>query len=486
MKWLTLLFLLVLGTQQAFTQEKKLALIVGNASYVEGAALRNPTNDVRAMDQALQALGFETIVAENLTLSQFKKAIDNFGMRLHGYDVGLFYYAGHGIQQKGRNYLIPVDADLKIAQQVEYDCVPADRILAFMESAKAKVNLVVLDACRNNPFERSWSRSAQGEGLAFMNAPSGSLIAYATSPGNVASDGNGEHGLYTSVLLKHISTPNITVEQVFKRVRIEVEEITDKSQTPWESTSLKGDFYFLRGENLSSYDSTETASVQNGNAVARALEKNPVRGRVKLLAEVPVQFGIGLEAMLTNRFSLSVQAGVLTEHNSTLMLKSFEAFGADDETIRMIENAYKSGVVLEAGLNYNFRKSYVGLFYQQINLRGGSSPASGYEEQFNTDINTLPVKPNRPELVETELNIQSNLSQLGMLYGRRFMLKNPKYEIDVEAGFSKNVGSVTKITSENRETNTFSDEVNNEFDDWYSRYAYIPSLTVAFVYNIGR
>jgi hypothetical protein len=168
------------------------------------------------------------------------------------------------------------------------------------------------------------------------------------------------------------------------------------------------------------------------------------------------------------------------------MLKSFEAFGADDETIRMIENAYKSGVVLEAGLNYNFRKSYVGLFYQQINLRGGSSPASGYEEQFNTDINTLPVKPNRPELVETELTIQSNLSQLGMLYGRRFMLKNPKYEIDVEAGFSKNVGSVTKITSENRETNTFSDEVNNEFDDWYSRYAYIPSLTVAFVYNIGR
>jgi hypothetical protein len=487
MKRLMLFFLLVLGNLQAIAQEKKLALIVGNSSYVDGAALRNPANDALAIDQALRTLGFETIVAEDLTLSQFKKAIDDFGMRLHGYDVGLFYYAGHGIQYKGRNYLIPIDADLKIAQQVEYDCVAADRVLAFMESAEASVNLLILDACRNNPFERSWSRGTQGNGLAFMSAPSGSLIAYATAPGNVASDGDGENGVYTSVLLKHINTPNVTVEQVFKRVRTEVEERTGNAQTPWESTSLKGDFYFVRGSTLTAGDSLGLEVNGENLAMTRDMDKiKPMRGRIKFLFEAPVQVGVGLEASLTNRFSLSIQTGLLREPNSALMMKSFEAFGADKEIILMIEDAYKSGVILEAGLNYNFKKSYVGLFYQQINLKSGNSPAYIYETQFDTDVNTLSVKPGRPVLVETNLIIQSNLSQLGFLYGRRFMLKNPKYEIDVEVGISKNIGSVTKVTSKNREVDTLSKEVNMELDDWYSGHAYIPSVSFAFVYNISR
>lgn len=486
MKKLIFLFLLVSGMLQAVAQEKKLALIVGNSSYVDGAALRNPTNDAHAINKALQLLGFETIVAENLSLSQFKKAIDDFGMRLHGYDVGLFYYAGHGIQYKGRNYLIPIDANLKIAQQVEYDCVAADRVLAFMESAKASVNLLILDACRNNPFERSWSRSIDGSGLAFMSAPSGSLIAYATSPGNVASDGEGENGLYTSALLKYINTPGITVEQVFKRVRIEVEDKTGKSQTPWESTSLKGDFYFLKGNTLTTVDSLNQGAKNESVAATRDFKSNPVRGRVKLLVETPVQFGVGVEALFTNRFSLSFQVGLLREPNSTLMMKSFEAFGADKEIVRMVENAFKAGIILETGLNYNFKRSYVGVFYQQINLRSGDSPASTYETQFNTDINTLAVKPGRIDQVETSVTIQSNLSQLGILYGRRFVLRNPKFEIDLEAGISKNIGSFTKVTSENREVSTFSKEVNKELDDWYAKHAYIPSLTVALVYNISR
>jgi len=486
MKRLMLFFLLVLGTLQAVAQEKKLALIVGNSTYVDGAALRNPTNDARAMDQALQALGFETIIAGNLSLSQFKKAIDDFGMRLHGYDVGLFYYAGHGIQFKGRNYLIPIDADLKIAQQVEYDCVAADRVLAFMESAKASVNLLILDACRNNPFERSWSRSTDGNGLAFMNAPSGSLIAYATSPGNVASDGAGENGMYTSALLNHIGTSGITVEQVFKRVRMEVEEKTGKSQTPWESTSLKGDFYFLKETAPAHVDSLHYTGQSGGTSATRNMNSKPMLGRIKLFAEAPVQVGVGFEASLTNRFSLSLQIGLLRDPNSTLMIKSFEAFGMDEEIVEMVENSFKGGVVFEAGLNYNFRKSYVGVYYQQLNLRGGSSPASVYQSQFDTDINALPVKPNSTVQIETSLTIQSNLSQLGFLYGKRFVLKNPRFEIDVEAGISKNVGSVTKVTSENREVGTLNNTVNKKLDDWYAQYAYIPSLTLAFVYNLNK
>ena len=173
-----------------------------------------------------------------------KMAMDEFGDKLKNYDVGLFFYAGHGIQSKGYNYLVPVDANIKSEEQVEYDCVQADRILALMEASGTDVNIIILDACRNNPFERSWTRSATGKGLAFMNAPKGSLIAYATAPGSTASDGSGKNGLYTSALLESIRITNINILQVFQNVRVIVSEKSDGRQIPWESTSLTGDFIF--------------------------------------------------------------------------------------------------------------------------------------------------------------------------------------------------------------------------------------------------
>ncbi|MEM9390485.1 MAG: caspase domain-containing protein [Bacteroidota bacterium] len=236
-------------TRPANTSEgsytKKIALVIGNSNYKNGGSLKNPANDARAMGAELRNLGFDVMTHFDLSQSAMKKAIDEFGQKLRSYEVGLFYYAGHGIQAKGRNYMIPVEADLKNEQQVEYDCIAADRVLAFMDYAESKVNIVVLDACRNNPFERSWRRAANGNGLAFMNAPTGSLIAYATSPGTTASDGEGSNGLYTSALLKYMKTPGLTIEQMFKRVRSEVEERSGKTQVPWESTSLKGEFYFV-------------------------------------------------------------------------------------------------------------------------------------------------------------------------------------------------------------------------------------------------
>ncbi|MEO1054444.1 MAG: caspase family protein [Bacteroidota bacterium] len=224
--------------------EKRIALVIGNADYRNGGELKNPLNDARAMAKTLRQLGFEVMTAENTSQADMKKAIDQFGRRMEGYDIGLFYYAGHGIQSKGKNYMIPIEADLQNEQQVEYDCIAADRVLAFMDHAGSRVNIIILDACRNNPFERSWSRSGSGNGLAFMNAPTGSIIAYATSPGNTASDGDGQNGLYTEALLKHMKSPGLTIEQVFKKVRGEVEQRSGSQQTPWESTSLKGDFYF--------------------------------------------------------------------------------------------------------------------------------------------------------------------------------------------------------------------------------------------------
>jgi hypothetical protein len=252
MKYLTsfllVIFLFAAGLSQIKAQDnaqvqKKLALIIGNGNYPL-SMLANPENDARAMKKTLTQLGFEVLEYENLTQSQMKRAIDEFGIKLKSYDVGLFFYAGHGIQSKGFNYLIPIDADLKAEAQVEYDCVQADRVVSFMEESGAKVKIIILDACRNNPFERSWTRMSNGRGLATMNAPSGTLIAYATAPGSTASDGSGSNGLYTSALLENIVIPNITILRMFQNVRAAVFERSEKQQIPWESTSLIGDFFF--------------------------------------------------------------------------------------------------------------------------------------------------------------------------------------------------------------------------------------------------
>jgi hypothetical protein len=227
------------------TSQKRLALIIGNGNY-QASVLANPENDAREMKSILEQYGFDVLKYENLNQSQMKKAMDDFGEKLKNYDVGLFFYAGHGIQAKGYNYLIPVDADLRSEEQVEYDCVQADRILGLMEASGTKVNIMILDACRNNPFERSWTRAASGRGLAYMNAPAGTLIAYATAPGSTASDGSGSNGLYTSAILESIKIPDITILQMFQNVRSLVSQQSNKQQVPWESTSLTGDFYFQR------------------------------------------------------------------------------------------------------------------------------------------------------------------------------------------------------------------------------------------------
>ena len=224
--------------------QKRLALVIGNSMYMYGGILSNPENDANDIGMKLQQLGFDVMLFNNLDQKNFKKAIDDFGMNLVNYDVGLFYYAGHGIQVKGNNYLIPVDANLSSENDVEYDCVNAGRLLAKMEDAGSTTNIIILDACRDNPFERSWRRATQGMGLAFMTAPAGSLISYATSPGATASDGSGRNGLFTSALLTYIDEPGISILEMFQKVRTYVRERSEGQQVPWESTSLEGNFYF--------------------------------------------------------------------------------------------------------------------------------------------------------------------------------------------------------------------------------------------------
>jgi Tfp pilus assembly protein PilF len=225
-----------------------LALVIGNAEYRNARQLLNPENDARSMSDALKKLGFEVLEYENLDLGSMRRAIDDFGYKLRKYDVGLFFYAGHGIQAHGSNYLIPVDASLMTENDVDYNCVKTGRLLAKMEDARNPTNIIILDACRDNPFERSWTRSASSKGLAFMNAPSGSLIAYATSPGFTASDGTGENGLYTSAILRFMFRPDQNILEMFQQVRRYVKTESKGLQIPWETTSLEGNFYFIPEE----------------------------------------------------------------------------------------------------------------------------------------------------------------------------------------------------------------------------------------------
>ena len=246
-----LLLVLAMALAPAWAQTgatRRVALVVGNNAYAT-APLLNPANDARAMASALEAAGFAVILRIDATQPQLLTALREFGNRLSQGGpgtAGLFYFAGHGMQVRGRNFLVPVGANIEHEDELPYQAMDAQAVMDKMESAGNGTNIVILDACRNNPFARSF-RSAR-QGLAQMDAPVGSMVAFSTAPGSVASDGSGSNGLYTSHLLKAIQQPGVKVEEVFKQVRVAVLRDTAGKQVPWEATSLVGDFYFIAGQ----------------------------------------------------------------------------------------------------------------------------------------------------------------------------------------------------------------------------------------------
>lgn len=235
--WCTLWF-----AQLAGAANQRVALLIGNNNY-PAAPLRNAVNDARDLGEALKQLGFTTILSENATRQEMINAIREFGTRLEGAEAALFFYAGHAMQFKDRNYLIPTDAEMKSEDDVTFSSVEVSQVFDRMERARTRFNFIVLDACRDNPFASSFKASSSG--LAQIgNAPSGTLVAYATAPGSVAADGFGRNGVYTKNILAQIKVPDLPVEIMFKRVREGVERDTRKLQTPWDVSSLKGDFVF--------------------------------------------------------------------------------------------------------------------------------------------------------------------------------------------------------------------------------------------------
>lgn len=229
---------------------ERLALVVGNSSYDHVSSLDNPNNDARLVANTLSDLGFTLIGGGpqlDLDKRSFDKAVQEFGTRLQGADVGLFYYAGHGVQVRGDNYLVPVDANPTREADVDFQMLNAGLVLRQMEAAGTRLNLMILDACRNNPFGGRGLRTSGG-GLAQMQAPEGTLISYATQPGNVAQDGIDGNSPYTKALATTMRSPGLDIFQTFNAVGLQVKRATGGAQQPWVASSpIDGVFYFVEG-----------------------------------------------------------------------------------------------------------------------------------------------------------------------------------------------------------------------------------------------
>ena len=289
--------------------DQRVALVIGNGTY-RHAPLEHPPREATAMAQALQECGFGVIKRINCNHQQMEAAIREFGAEIQRGGVGLFYYGGHGLQVEGRNYLIPIGADIRGEEEVKFKAVDAGMVLAKMKMAGNRVNLMILDACRNNPYQSSFMSPTRG--LLKMDAPTGTLLAYSTAPGNVAVD-----GVYTPALIEQMTTPGLPLSQVFINTRIEVMAKTGDSQVPWESTSLTRDFPFVAaGE----YDRQIEELQQELDTLHQLVEDGRVR------------------------------PGLLGARINDLSLLAAEALGMENTQGVLVEDLVDGGPASEAGL----------------------------------------------------------------------------------------------------------------------------------------
>ncbi|WP_299044449.1 caspase family protein [uncultured Tateyamaria sp.] len=305
MRILSLLLFVLAGLAPAAWAEERIALIIGNSQYSSVAPLNNAVNDAEIMSETLRAVGFDVTLVVNSTQIDLKRAIAQFGRRLRagGRDtVGLFYYAGHGVQSFGSNYLLPVDASLSDAADLDLVAFEASSVLRQMASARNRTNIVILDACRNNPFEDI--ADLNDNGLAEMKAPTGTYLAYATAPGAVAFDGVGENSPYTAALAEAIQTEGAPIEAVFKQVRVAVLEKTSGAQTPWDTSSLTQDFVFRAGRQLTP---DEVAEQQLWNSVSQS--SDPVQIMLFLRSYPDGMFATDARAALTEALQDELSGG---------------------------------------------------------------------------------------------------------------------------------------------------------------------------------
>ncbi|WP_315780135.1 MULTISPECIES: caspase family protein [unclassified Bradyrhizobium] len=292
-KMLALAGLSLLGLWSPALADTRIALVIGNSAYRTVSRLDNPKHDAALMAETLQGLGF-TLVGGSAQLdldeAAMRRAVQEFGGKARGADVALVYYAGHGVQVRGANYLVPVDANPTREADVDFQMLDVNVVLRQMESAGTKLNLVILDACRNNPFGGRGLRDA-GSGLAQMRAPEGTLISFATQPGNVALDGRDGNSPFTKALAETIKRPGLDIFKTFNQVGLEVKRATAGSQQPWVSSSpVDGDFFFA-GQTFAPASATQPASAASSDPAERAWAVTQNTTSIAVLEDFVRQFG---------------------------------------------------------------------------------------------------------------------------------------------------------------------------------------------------
>jgi uncharacterized caspase-like protein len=278
-----------LGVSQAWA-ENRIALVIGNSSYQSVTALPNPANDAKAMTRFLASAGFQVLQAPDLTQNDMRRTIGNFASLVaeKGPDtIALVFYAGHGLQVDGENYLVPVDASIQREADVPLQAMRLADLMNALSSVQTKITVVMLDACRNNPF--SEINKTTGRGLAIVDAPSGSLVSYSTAPGTEALDGDGVNSPYTAAFIKMAGEPGLPIEQALKRVRLAVNDATGKQQTPWESSSLTSDFAFFKAPNEKARTKVASAADATVGAAGRSETRSVESWQKELKGRTPKQ-----------------------------------------------------------------------------------------------------------------------------------------------------------------------------------------------------
>jgi uncharacterized caspase-like protein len=313
---------LALGGAKA---ERRVALVLGNGAYEAATSLANPVNDAADMAAALRAIGFEVVEGTNLGKRDMERRIGEFADALEGADVGLLFYAGHGLQVDGRNYIVPVDARLDVPVKLRLEAVPLDEILDIMEQ-QAGTSLVFLDACRNNPFGRGLSSNRSAKplpGLAQFDAARGSFIAFSTGPGSVAMDGTGRNSPFAAALVRHIATPGQSISDLMIAVRTDVLQATRDQQRPWEQGSLVSRFEFvpIDGALEAAVPAPPAAGAEGGQEVASAASSG---------ADAPLERAVGdltgIESFVAGRY-LAPDAGRMRETVRALYVDGATIYG---------------------------------------------------------------------------------------------------------------------------------------------------------------
>jgi len=307
----TLILFFLLLTIIEVGAAKRVALVIGNGGY-RSVPLDNPVNDANDITVVLKRLGFKVITKKNADQKTMEDSLREFKKKLYGAELGLFYYAGHGMQIKGVNYLIPVKHKIRVESDVKYFAVNANFVLSKMEDAGAPLNIVILDACRNNPLKRSFRDSSKG--LAYMDAPDGTLIAYATKAGSVSEDGSGRNGTYTEALLRHIETPGLEIRMMFNQAGLDVEAKTGKTQKPWISNDSFAPYYLAGGA------STIVSQSAGSTATRLKIDSEPPGADIFIHGRFKGRAPLEIVDIAPGSYSLEARlSGYLTEEKSIIV-----------------------------------------------------------------------------------------------------------------------------------------------------------------------